>query len=174
MVGTSQARRSRGIRNGRIGMTGAARCVGLALLASGCATLGRALRFQEPDIKLQEIQVTGLGLQGGTLDLALDVFNPNDYRLKTTRLELGIDLEQVHFGDALLQTPLDLPSQQHTLVTVPVQFEWAGVGAGARALLTRQAIRFALTGVASLGTPLGDRRVQVHGSGDVPLKALLR
>ena len=143
-------------------------------MVAGCATLGRALRFQEPDIKLQEIQVTGLGLTGGSLNLALDVFNPNDYRLRTTRLELGIDLEDVHFGDALLETPLELPSQQHSLITVPVQFEWAGVGAGARALLSRQAVRFGLTGVASLGTPLGDRRVQVHGSGEVPLKALLR
>lgn len=150
------------------------RWLGVTLLVAGCATLGRALRFQEPDIKLQEIRVTGLGLNGGTLDLALDVFNPNDYRLRTTRLELGIDLEDVHFGDALLETPLELPSQQHSLVTVPVQFEWAGVGAGARALLSRQAVRFGLTGVASLGTPIGDRRVQVHGSGEVPLKALLR
>lgn len=155
-------------------MTRASRWLALTVVVAGCATLGRALRFQEPDIRLQEIRVTGLGLTGGTLDLALDVFNPNDYRLRTTRLELGIDLEDVHFGDALLETPLELPSQQHSLVTVPVQFEWAGVGAGARALLTRQAVRFGLTGVASLGTPLGDRRVQVHGSGDVPLKTLLR
>jgi LEA14-like dessication related protein len=155
-------------------MSGWRRWLGVTLLVAGCATLGRALRFQEPDIKLQEIRVTGLGLNGGTLDLALDVFNPNDYRLRTTRLELGIDLEDVHFGDALLETPLELPSQQHSLVTVPVQFEWAGVGAGARALLSRQAVRFGLTGVASLGTPVGDRRVQVHGSGEVPLKALLR
>lgn len=150
------------------------RWLGVSLVVAGCATLGQALRFQEPDIKLQEIRVTGLGLTGGSLDLALDVFNPNDYRLRTTRLELGIDLEDVHFGDALLETPLELPSQQHSPVTVPVQFEWAGVGAGARALLSRQAVRFGLTGVATLSTPVGDRRVQVHGSGEVPLKALLR
>ena len=71
------------------------------------------------------------------------------------------------------RTPLDLPSQQHSLVTVPVRFEWAGLGAGARGLLTRQAIHFGLTGVATLGTPLGDRRVQVQASGDVPLRAFL-
>jgi LEA14-like dessication related protein len=148
--------------------------VGLAVLAAACATLGHALRFQEPAIVLKEVQVTGIGLTGGTLNLALDVFNPNDYRLRSTRLELGIDLEQVHFGDALLETPLELPSQQHTLVSVPVRFEWAGVGAGARALLARQAIRFGLTGAATIGTPIGDRRVAVHGSGDVPLRTLLR
>ena len=147
-------------------------CAALAL--TGCKTLSNALRFAEPDVQLKEVQITGLGLSGGTLNLALDVYNPNDYRLRSTRLELGIDLENTHFGDALLETPLELPSQQHTLVTVPVRFEWAGVGAGARALLSRQAIRFGLTGTAYLGTPLGDRRVQVHGSGDVPLRRLIQ
>ena len=145
-----------------------------AAVLTGCKTLSNALRFAEPEVQLKEVQITGLGLSGGTLNLALDVYNPNDYRLRSTRLELGIDLENTHFGDALLETPLELPSQQHTLVTVPVRFEWAGVGAGARALLSRQAIHFGLTGTAYLGTPLGDRRVQVHGSGDVPLRRLIQ
>lgn len=149
-------------------------CVALAALAAGCATLSRALRFEEPNIRLQEVRVTGLSLSGGTLDLALDVFNPNDYRLRSTRLEVGIDLENVHFGDALFETAVELPAQQHSLITVPVRFEWAGLGAGARALLSRQGIRYGLTGVATLDTPLGDRRVQVRATGDVPLRTLLR
>lgn len=146
-------------------------CVAVTL--AGCKTLGSALHFTEPDVQLKEVQLTGIGLSGGTLNLELDVFNPNDFRLRSTRMELGIDLESVHFGDALLETPLDLPSQQHTLVTVPVRFEWAGVGAGARGLLARQAIHYGLTGTASLGTPLGDRRIQVRGGGDVPLRRLI-
>ena len=146
--------------------------VSVALAASGCATLGHALRFEEPVIQLNEVRITGIGLSGGTLDLALDVFNPNDYRLRSTRLELGIDLEGTHFGDALMETGVELPSQQHVLVTVPVRFEWAGVGAGARGLLMGQAIRFLLTGTATLDTPLGDRRVRVRGSGNVPLRSL--
>jgi LEA14-like dessication related protein len=141
-------------------------------LAVGCATLGRALHFTEPDVSLQEIRITGLGLTGGTLDLALDVFNPNDYRLRSTRLSVGIDLEDVHFGDALLEVPVELPAGQHTLVTLPVTFEWAGIGAGARALLTRQGIRYGLTGVVGLDTPLGARDVKLHGTGEVPLTSL--
>lgn len=146
--------------------------VGLVALVAGCASLGRALQFTEPDVRVQEIRITGLGLNGGTLDLALDVFNPNDYRLRSTRLEVGIDLEDTHFGDALLENPVDLPSQQHSLITVPVRFEWAGLGAGARALITRQAVRYGLTGTVTVDTPIGDRRVKLHGSGDVPLRAL--
>jgi hypothetical protein len=147
--------------------------VALLALMAGCASLGKALRFQEPDVRLHEIRVTGLGITGGTLDLDLDVFNPNDYRLRTVRLAVGIDLENVHFGDALLERPIELPSGQHSLVTVPVRFEWAGVGAGARALLTRQGIRYGLSGTATLDTPLGERRVRLQGGGDVPLRALV-
>ena len=149
------------------------RMLALAVAATGCASLGHALHFEEPDVRLEEVRITGLGLTGGTIDLALDVFNPNGFRLRSTRLEVGIDLEDTHFGDALLETPVELPSQQHSLVTLPVRFEWAGLGAGGRALLTRQGIRYGLTGAVTLETPLGDRRVRLHGAGDVPLRTLL-
>ena len=145
-------------------------CVGLWLV--GCATLGR-IAFSEPDIQLQSIDVTGLGLSGGTMNLIFDAYNPNDYRLRSTRIELGLDLEGTHFGDAVLERPLDLSPQNHNQVVVPVRFEWAGVGAGARALLSRQVIHYGVTGAVLLDTPLGERRLGLHGNGNVPLKKLL-
>ncbi len=139
---------------------------------SSCATLGK-LSFREPDVQLQEINITGFGLSGGTLDLVFDVYNPNGYRIRSTRLELGLDLENTHFGDALLEKPLDLSPENHSRVVVPLRFEWAGVGAGARALLTKQAVGYAVTGAVLLDTPVGDKRIPVRGRGDVPLKKLL-
>jgi LEA14-like dessication related protein len=144
-----------------------------AVLLVACATLGR-LAFAEPDIKLEAINITSLGLTGGTLDLVFDVYNPNDYRIRSTRLEVGIDLEGTHFGDALLDRPLDLSPTNHSRIVVPVRFEWAGLGAGARGLLTRKAVAYGIGGAVALETPLGDKRVVVAGKGDVPLRALLR
>lgn len=169
MVGATEARSVR--QTGRRRMTWVAR-VAVVLAVGGCATFKAALNFQEPQLELQQINITGLGLTGGTMDLIFDVFNPNDYTLRSTRLEVGIDLEGKHFGDALLERPLDLSAQNHSRVVVPVRFEWAGVGAGASALLTRQAVRYGLTGAVIVDTPLGDKRVAVHGSGDVPLNKL--
>src|SRR5437879_9405320 len=80
----------------------------VALLSLSCATLGR-LGFTEPDVELQEIAVTGIGLTGGTFELAFDVYNPNDYRIRSTRLEVGIDLEgrsEEHTSE--LQSPMYL------------------------------------------------------------------
>lgn len=146
--------------------------VGLAGLAA-CATFRAALHFEEPQLDLKEINITGLSLTGGTLDLVFDVFNPNGYSLRSTRLQIGIDLEGTHFGDALLERPLDLSAQNHTQVVVPVRFEWAGVSAGARALITRQSVHYGLAGTVLVDTPLGDKQASVHGSGEVPLRKLL-
>lgn len=143
------------------------------LLLAGCATLRSALNFQEPQVELQEINITGLGLTGGTLDLVFDVYNPNDYRLRSTRLEVALDLEGRHFGDALIDRPLDLSPTNHSRVVMPVRFEWAGVGAAARGLLTRQALAYGVTGAVLLDTPLGEKRVQLRSTGNVPLKKLM-
>ena len=148
--------------------------LGLLLVSGACAALRHALSFQEPQIELQEINITGLSLTGGTLDLVFDVYNSNDYRLRSTRLEVSLDLEGRHFGDALIDRPLDLSPTNHSRVIVPVRFEWAGVGAGMRALLDRREIRYTLGGAVLLDTPLGERKVGLKGDGNVPLKRLLR
>jgi len=158
---------------GAHGMVAKTQGIVVALLAlTGCATLRNALNFQEPQVELQEINITGMGLTGGTMDLVFDVYNPNDYRLRSTRLEVGLDLEGTHFGDALIDRPLDLSPTNHSRVVMPVRFEWAGVGAAARGLLTRQELKYGVTGAVLLETPLGGKRVQLRAAGNVPLKKL--
>src|SRR6266516_1693763 len=145
----------------------------VALLSLSCATLGR-LAFTEPDVELQEIAVTGIGLTGGTFELEFDVYNPKDYQIRSTRLEVGIDLEGTHFGDALLDRQLDLSPTNHTRLVVPVRFAWAGIGAGAKALLTRRTLAYGVTGRVFLDTPLGAKTVGLTGTGNVPLMKLLK
>jgi len=155
-------------------MTASFRMTTVVLLLAGCATIRSALNFQEPQVELKEINITGMGLTGGTLDLVFDVYNPNDYRLRSTRLEVALDLEGTHFGNALIDRPLDLSPTNHSHVVMPVRFEWAGVGAAARGLLTRQALKYGVKGAVLLDTPLGEKRVQLSGAGNVPLKTLIR
>ena len=145
----------------------------LGVAVTSCATVGR-LSFSEPTVELRQINITGLGLSGGTLDLVFDVYNPNAYGLRSTRVEIGLDLEGRHFGDALLERPLDLSPTNHSQVVVPVRYVWAGIGAGAKGLLKRQSIGYGVTGAVLLDTPLGDKRVPVRGTGQVPLQALLK
>ena len=154
-------------------MRKAASAVVLSVAVLACATLRNALTFESPQIELQEINVTGMGLSGGTLDLVFDVYNPNQYRLRSTRLEVGLELASTDFGEALIDKPLDLSPQNHSRVVMPVRFTWAGVGAAARSLLQSQELPYGITGAVMLDTPLGERRVQLQSKGNVPLRKLL-
>lgn len=146
----------------------------LTITLSSCATLRNVLTFEQPQIELQEINVTGLGLSGGTLDLVFDVYNPNDYRLRSTRLEIGLELAGTDFGEALIDKPLDLSPENHSRVVMPVRFTWSGVGAAARSLLESQELPYGLTGAVLVDTPIGERRVELKSSGNVPLRKLLQ
>ena len=119
---------------------GAALALGLS---AGCAVINR-VSFEAPGATLTGVSVTGLGLKGGSLDLALDVYNPNAYELRSPRLVVTIDLEQSHFGEATLARPLHLPGKAHTTVTVPLSFTGEGVVAGARPLLLPGEVNSAL------------------------------
>jgi len=154
----------------------ASRVLGALLLVtlSSCATLRNALTFEKPQVDLQKINVTSLGLSGGTLDLVFDVYNPNDYRLRSTRLEVDLELAERDFGQALIDKPLDLSPVNHSQVVMPVRFTWAGVGAAAKSLLQSQQLPYGLTGAVLVDTPIGEKRVELKATGNVPLKKLLK
>jgi hypothetical protein len=134
----------------------------------GCAALSMA-NFQEPTVELNTIIVRGIGLTGGTLDLVLDVTNPNSIDVKGTRLELGLDVEGTHFGDVVFDDAFNLPRGTPTTVTVPLTFNWAGVGAAARSALNYGTVKYDMKGTASLQTPWGVEKVPFSRSGSVAL-----
>lgn len=137
-------------------------------LAGGCAGLGMN-KFQEPTLELTTVVIRGIGITGGSLDLMLDVNNPNNFDLKGTRLDLGLDVEGTHFGDVQLNDAFNLPKGKNTTVVVPLTFQWAGVGAAARSAMSYGTVKYDLKGTASLQTPFGLERVPFARSGSVAL-----
>jgi LEA14-like dessication related protein len=145
------------------------------LVALGVAACGPFSQygFQRPTVELAAIDITGLGLQGGMLDLLLDVHNPNSYELRTTRVAAGIYLEGTHFGDAALTRASVLPAGETARIVVPVTFSWSGMGSGASGLLARGGVRYRLDGRLDLDTPAGRRGVDVSTEGTVTLRNLV-
>jgi LEA14-like dessication related protein len=145
---------------------------GLGAQMTSCA-LGSRFRFEQPTIELQAVQITGIGLSGGSLILSLDAYNPNGYDLQTTRLSAALRLEDTHFGDATLDEFVVLGSKSHTIVDVPVRFTWEGVGVGARALLQTGTVNYTLDSQIGVDTPVGERTLDLRNAGVVPLRQLL-
>lgn len=145
----------------------------VALPLAACAILHR-VQFERPSVELDSVEVTGLGLSGGSLTLWLDVYNPNAYELRTTRIEAELDLEDTYFGDALLEEAVNLAPASHTSVKVPVTFTWEGVGAGARALLERGAVSYALEAKFRIDISGSRRTIGLRSRGEVAIKDLTR
>ncbi len=145
----------------------------VALLIVGCATV-QSLRFEQPDFDLTSVRIDGLGLTGGSLTLLIDVDNPNAYDLRTGQIDVAIDFEGTRFGEAFLDGSTRFGSQAITPIELPLSFGWAGVGAGARALLERGAISYTLSTRFTVDTPLGDRPLEVTTRGNVPVRRLIR
>jgi len=144
----------------------------MAVLTTGCATV-QSLGFQQPDFDLTSVRIDGLGLTGGSLTLLIDVDNPNAYDLRTGQIDVTIDLEGTRFGEAFLDGSTRFDSRAVTAIEVPLSFGWAGVGAGARALLGRGAIGYTLATRLTLDTPLGERPLEVTTRGNVPVRRLI-
>ena len=146
---------------------------GFSLAAMSCS-LAQRIQFEAPSAQLTGVTITGVGLSGGSLELRLDVLNPNSYTLRSTRLQVAIDLENTPFGTAALDRALELPPTSHSEVRVPLTFTWSGVGAGARAMLSKGSLNYGLTGRILVDSPLGERSVDLRTSGVVAVADLAR
>lgn len=150
-----------------------ATCILVVGTVAACTAVSR-LAFTEPTVELREIQIAGIGFSGGTLNLVLDVYNPNHYAIRGVDLATSVAIDGTPFGDAELARALDIPAEDTSEVEVPLRFTWEGVGAGARALLQSGSVPYTLDGTVRVQSPIGEHAVQLSNSGRVSLRDLVR
>jgi LEA14-like dessication related protein len=146
---------------------GAAGPMLLAAALAGCAGLGNALR--DPEVELERVVVRDVGVRGGSLDLLVGFENPNPFDLRGTEVALGFDVEGSHVGDVRYADDFSLERGGHTTLTLPLRFEWAGVGSALRSALSAGEIPYAMKGQVTIQTPWGAQSVPFTREGRVPL-----
>jgi LEA14-like dessication related protein len=150
-----------------MGFRSAGGLLALAAALGGCAGLGNALK--EPDVRLDRVVVRDIGMRGGNLDLMVDVDNPNGFDLRGTEVELGFDVEGSHVGDVRYADEFSVDRGGRTTLTLPLRFEWAGVGGAVRTALSQGEIPYEMKGQISLQTPWGPHSVPFTKTGRAPL-----
>src|SRR6476469_2153260 len=133
----------------------------------GCSSLPN--NFRDPEIQLSQVIVRGVGLTGGTMDLVVNVRNPNDFDLRGTKLQVGFDVEGSHVGDITYRDEFQVRKNDVSTVTLPVRFNWAGVGTAVRSAIGYGDIPYTMRGQATLRTPWGQRVVAFTREGRAPL-----
>jgi LEA14-like dessication related protein len=134
----------------------------LLLVLAGCGTA-----FQQPQVTLQNVQLAGLGLRGGTLMVDLQVVNPNRFALTANELDYQVAIADAEAGDT---TWVDLASgtwsegftvgaRATEQVQIPIEFSYSGLGGAAASVLRAGTFNYLATGTIDVRTPIGTREV---------------
>ncbi len=122
--------------------------------AAGCARMARS-SFQNPIVELKDVVMRGVGLQGGTLDVMLDVQNLNDYRIDVSKVTYTVFAESLKVATGDVTKMVTLDNKSRTLVTLPVNFTFREVQEAANILIQRGSVEFTVEGDFTLATPFG-------------------
>ncbi len=133
---------------------------------AGCSMLGRAA-FKNPVVHLRDVRVRGVGLTGGSLDVLLSVYNPNHYRLDATQLTYRVNLagDSVTVASGTMDQRFTVQDNDSSVVTIPVSFTYAGIGAAGRNLLNNGAVDYHVLGNVTVGSPVGSVTVPYSSTG---------
>lgn len=124
---------------------------------SGCAALSVLGGFKEPIVNFQNVELKGLGLSGGSLDIVLNVYNPNAFKLESTRLSYRLLAgEDVQIGQGALESRFTVQNGDSTTVRIPLDFTYSGIGQIGRQLLGTGSVNYRVLGDITVATPLGN------------------
>src|SRR3954470_20384664 len=143
---------------------GFAAVVAAAMGVSACATLGLG-GFKEPIVNFRDLRVTGLGLTGGSLDVYLSVYNPNGFKLDATRLTYKLLVGENELGTGALDSRFTVQDRDSTVVRIPVNFPYTGIGGAARQMMQSGSVPYTVTGDVTVATPLGNFTRPYTGNG---------
>jgi len=133
---------------------------------AGCASLGALGGFKEPIVSFKDLRVRGLGLTGGSLDAYLNVYNPNGFRLDATRLTYRVTVgDNAEVGTGALDSRFTVQNNDSTMVRIPIDFTYAGIGAAARQMMQSGSVPYNVAGDVTVTTPVGNFTVPYSGTG---------
>ncbi len=139
------------------------------LLAAGCATA-----YTRPEVTLQDVHVDRLGLTDGSLQVELDVMNPNVFTLNTEAVSYLVHVREAdapedapwgQLGNGVFDEPVTIAAKETKRVLIPVDFSYAALGSASVGLLRAKALEYRVTGTITALTPVGRRQIPFERKG---------
>lgn len=128
--------------------------VTLAGVTAACATFGRQA-FKEPVVTLQNVRINGLGFNGGSVDILLNVYNPNHYRLDATRITYKLFVDTIPLGTGATDSRFTVADGDSTQIPLPLSFTWSGISQATRTLMNTGTVNYRVMGDITVGSSVG-------------------
>jgi LEA14-like dessication related protein len=136
----------------------------LGFASASCGRLGRG-GFREPVVNFKNVSVGGLGLNGGTLNIVLSVYNPNSFRLDASRLTYQLLVDTLPLGSGAMDKRFSVASNDSTDVELPLRFTWSGASSAVRDLINNGTVPYRVLGDLTVGSGVGDFTIQYDRTG---------
>lgn len=130
----------------------------------GCSSMGKQ-SFAQPQVTLKDVKLTGVGLTGGSLDVMLNVYNPNRFRLDASRLTYKVMMDTVSFATGSIDQAMTVQARDSTTVRIPVNFSYNGLGAAGRQIMNTGSVNYRVLGDLVVATVLGNFTVPYDRTG---------
>jgi LEA14-like dessication related protein len=129
-----------------------------------CTPLGLWV-YEDPGVTMSRVRVNAKGEDASPVMVVLDLRNPNDLTLSTTRVELWLVLDGLTVGWLDRDSSVSLPKGTATVAlpltpnraTTPARLQAFGSGIH----------RFRIEGRATFATPVGKRKVRFAQTGEL-------
>jgi LEA14-like dessication related protein len=111
--------------------------------------------FYRPSVSLREVKLGGIGLTGGSVNVLINVYNPNDYGLATPRVAYRVYVDSVFLARGIYDADIMLESQDSVQLRIPASIAYTALGQAGRVLLNTGSVNYRVVGDITVGTPYG-------------------
>lgn len=139
----------------------------IGLLMASCIP-----KVQQPEVRVAGARLASLGLNGGVVDVRMSVYNPNRFALRASGLTYDLDFESpdtdewFDFTEGRLDERLEVGGGETTVVVIPVEFTYRGLGEVMRGLLDRGTFEYRVSGHVAVEGPV-ERDIRYRHTGTV-------
>ena len=111
--------------------------------------------FDEPIVAMRDVRLAGAGLTGGSMDIVVSVYNPNDYAVQTPRMSYYLMLDTARVANGNFDALLELPAHDSAQIRLPATFSYLSMRNAGRGVAAVGTVSYRLVGHISVGTPYG-------------------
>jgi LEA14-like dessication related protein len=133
----------------------AAIILGTACSSGGTRYVAPPVPFYSPTVALREVKMGSVGLIGGSMDVVLNVYNPNDYMLVSPRVSYRLMVDDLTVGTGVYDSDITVESRDSARVRVPVSFTYKSVRNAGRSAANTGTVNYRVLGHIIVGTPYG-------------------
>ena len=117
--------------------------------------VGTAPEFYRPTVGLRDVKLGGVGLTGGSLEVVLNIYNPNEYQLQSPRVVYRVLVDDHRLAKGIYDSEVSIPSGDSVQVRVPASISYSDLGQAGRSLIGMGAVNYRVIGDIIVDTPSG-------------------